>query len=343
MSSSVYYSAFHPAENLVGAKGSASFPDTEDGLTIFLTVQSSTIPTMPNGSGGDYSASGGFFRVLKGGVPVTATFSVAGRVPDNAWISINSTTGEYTVSDPGANAASAILRANIGGTNYDLTYSLSKSPRGIDGLSAFLTNESVSLFTYANGIVVSYAPATGSFKVFNGGTDISSSFALSTVANPQGLSVTYTGQTYTVTGGIDPSEENASLTIRATGSGDWSGIFFDKVFSISISRGGYEIVSSLPGVGDPRRFEGSIVFLDTDGKLYRFVGSDWTVEVDGGDLKAGTVTAAKINVTQLSAISATIGTLRTATTGARTEISDNVIKVFDSSNVLRVRIGDLSL
>ena len=309
MSSSVYYSAFHPAENSVGAKGSAAFPDTEDGLTLFLTVQSSTVPTMPNGSGGDYSASGGFFVVLRGGTPVTSTFSVAGRVPNTNWININSSTGEYTVTDPGTNAASAVLRANIEGTNYDLTYSLSKSPRGIDGLSAFLTNESVSLFTYANGVVVSYSPATGSFKVFNGSTDISSSFSLSTVANPQGLSVTYTGQTYTITGGIDPSEENASLTIRATGSGDWAGIFFDKVFSLSISRGGYEIVSSLPGAGDPRRFEGSIVFLNTDGKLYRFVGSDWTVAVDGADIIAGTVTAAKMGVTDLSSITANIGTL----------------------------------
>ena len=60
-------------------------------------------------------------------------------------------------------------------------------------------------------------------------------------------------------------------------------------------------------------------------------------------INAGAVTAAKIAVTQLSAITATIGTLRTATTGARTEISDNVIKVYDSSNVLRVKLGNLSL
>lgn len=45
------------------------------------------------------------------------------------------------------------------------------------------------------------------------------------------------------------------------------------------------------------------------------------------------------SISSLSAISATIGTLRTATTGARTEISDNLIKVYDENNVLRVRIG----
>lgn len=46
-----------------------------------------------------------------------------------------------------------------------------------------------------------------------------------------------------------------------------------------------------------------------------------------------------INVSSLSAITATIGTLRTAATGARTEISDNLIRVFDGNNVQRVRLG----
>ena len=49
--------------------------------------------------------------------------------------------------------------------------------------------------------------------------------------------------------------------------------------------------------------------------------------------------AAKISVTQLSAITATIGLLRTASTGARTEIEDNQIRVYDGSGTLRVRMG----
>lgn len=57
----------------------------------------------------------------------------------------------------------------------------------------------------------------------------------------------------------------------------------------------------------------------------------------------GAITASKISVTQLDAISATIGVLRTATSGARMEIRDDVIKVYDSAGVLRVRLGNLSL
>ena len=56
-------------------------------------------------------------------------------------------------------------------------------------------------------------------------------------------------------------------------------------------------------------------------------------------LQANSVSADKLNVNSLSAICATIGTLRTATSGARTEIRDNLICVYDSNNVLRVRMG----
>lgn len=53
----------------------------------------------------------------------------------------------------------------------------------------------------------------------------------------------------------------------------------------------------------------------------------------------GSITATHINVSQLDAISATVGLLRTASSGARTEIASNLISVYDSSNVLRVRLG----
>ncbi len=56
-------------------------------------------------------------------------------------------------------------------------------------------------------------------------------------------------------------------------------------------------------------------------------------------LAAKAVTADKLAVTSLSAITANIGLLRTKTSGARTEIKDNLIEVYDSNNRLRVRMG----
>lgn len=71
--------------------------------------------------------------------------------------------------------------------------------------------------------------------------------------------------------------------------------------------------------------------------------------IDAHTIKAGAITAEKIDakaitsekidVQSLDAVSAKIGVLRTADTGARLEIKDNLIEVYDSNNRLRVRMG----
>ena len=59
-------------------------------------------------------------------------------------------------------------------------------------------------------------------------------------------------------------------------------------------------------------------------------------------IAAGAVTASKISVSELSAVSAQIGTFQSAPSGERVVITDDKIDVYDSSNVLRVRIGNLA-
>lgn len=56
-------------------------------------------------------------------------------------------------------------------------------------------------------------------------------------------------------------------------------------------------------------------------------------------MKANMVAAISGQFTELSAITAKIGVLRTATSGARTEIRDNLIEVYDSAGRVRVKIG----
>ena len=78
-----------------------------------------------------------------------------------------------------------------------------------------------------------------------------------------------------------------------------------------------------------------------DGKHLHVTGDtvfDKNVIVSGM-IQAGAVTADKLAVDNLSAITATIGTLRTKTSGARLEIKDNLLEVYDENNVLRVRMG----
>ena len=78
-----------------------------------------------------------------------------------------------------------------------------------------------------------------------------------------------------------------------------------------------------------------------DGKLLHVTGEalfDNNI-ITKGMIQAGAVTADKMQVDSLSSITATIGTLRTKTSGARVEISDNLIEVYDDDNQLRVRLG----
>ena len=78
-----------------------------------------------------------------------------------------------------------------------------------------------------------------------------------------------------------------------------------------------------------------------DGKLLHVTGDalfDKNI-ITEGMIQAKAVTADKMQVDSLSTITATIGTLRTKTSGARVEISDDLIQVFDENNRLRVRIG----
>lgn len=75
---------------------------------------------------------------------------------------------------------------------------------------------------------------------------------------------------------------------------------------------------------------------------YLHVGAETVIDnnvIVSRMLAAKAVTADKLAVTSLSAITANIGTLRTKTSGARTEIKDNLIEVYDSNNRLRVRMG----
>ena len=61
--------------------------------------------------------------------------------------------------------------------------------------------------------------------------------------------------------------------------------------------------------------------------------------VTADKLAADAISADKINVDKLSSLSATIGTLRTKTSGARVEIHDNLIEVFDANGKLRCKLG----
>ncbi len=112
------------------------------------------------------------------------------------------------------------------------------------------------------------------------------------------------------------------------------GFYADTVGATGLTR--YYWIRTINKQGYPSSF--SSVASATSGTVVPGSGA-----ILAGMLAADSVVAANIDVADLSAVSATIGVLRTASTGARMEIRDNVIKVYDSSGTLRVKIGDLSL
>lgn len=70
-----------------------------------------------------------------------------------------------------------------------------------------------------------------------------------------------------------------------------------------------EKVTSLPAMPDADYPEGMVVYLTGDSKLYRSTGAAWTKAADGGDITAGSVTADKMDVAELSAIVGVLGTV----------------------------------
>ena len=242
---------------------------------------------------------------------ITGTGKPEDSATRNSPAGVHSTSSAYLKGDIVRNAAgdkSYIAKQDVpvgieltNTTYWELLVQGTGTP-GADGtpaVSGYLTNESVTLFAYANGDVVSYASATGSFVIFSGNTDVSSNFSLSVPSggNPQSLTVGFSGRNYSVTGGFDTNEDNATLTIRATGSGSYSSVVIDKVFTLSKAKGGYEIVSSLPSTN---LFEGRVVYLTSDDKLYRYTGGAWTAAVPATDI-TGQITGTQITDGSISA------------------------------------------
>lgn len=239
-------------------------------------------------------------------VPLTYTFATAllsgGSL--NGWSqSVPSAAGGKYLFVTTQVAASDALTYTLASSGWATVQILAQDgTSGTSAISGFLTKETIQLFSYANGGIVSYAPAAGSFKVFSGNTDVSTSFTLSTLSNPEALTVSYTGQTYSVTAGFDTNEDTATLGIRATGSGAYAGVTIDKLLSLSKAKGGYEIVSTLPATD---LFEGRVVFLTTDDKLYRYTGSAWTSAVPAVDI-SGQLAAAQIAALEASKLTGQI-------------------------------------
>jgi hypothetical protein len=98
-------------------------------------------------------------------------------------------------------------------------------------LSASLTNEVCAVPCDSSGVVLSYAPATGDFRIFFGLTEIDpSNLTYAIGANPQSLTATINASGhYAVTSGLDAGEAFGEITFQAT----FQGVTIEKKFTVN--------------------------------------------------------------------------------------------------------------
>jgi hypothetical protein len=124
--------------------------DGSNAVQGVLTNQSVAVAADSAGTVASFASAGGTFEVWNGATDVTGsgpTYSVVSS--SSVTISINSTTGVYTVSAMAADLGSAVLRAAYGGVNIDRPYSISKSKAGTPGVTVLLAGSISSSVTYS--------------------------------------------------------------------------------------------------------------------------------------------------------------------------------------------------
>lgn len=113
---------------------------------------------------------------------------------------------------------------------------------GIDPITGFLTNEAVTLSADASGTVSSFTPADGTFKVYQGVTDRTTSSTFSIVSSTSATaSINSSTGVYSVSA---MSADTASVTFQAV----YSGTTIQKVLSLSKSRTGTDGTDGTDGV-----------------------------------------------------------------------------------------------
>ena len=295
--------------------------DGVDGLTanIFLTVTGLAIPADNDGSNPVFTNASTTVTVYEGQVDESANWSVTaspstgitgslvGKTYTLTGMTVDTGYVEFTATRSGY--SNLVVRLSV--TKVRAGATGPEGPAGdVGGFSAVLSTDAVTLMAYADGTVISFAPAFGQFSVFLGQENLTGSAVftanaidctgtINTAADtpvsgkPKGYyevtamaadtaSLELTASLSTNLGTILMEDDFRILQEDGTSVLQTEGSFsITKVFSLAKSRVGYDIVSTLPSTN---LFEGRIVFLTTDDKLYRYDGTQWTTAVPVADL-----------------------------------------------------------
>lgn len=181
-------------------------------------------------------------------------------------------------------------------------------------------------------------------------------FSCPVITSGESMAQYYNGRRLAVVAG---DEYHLSALFRASGT---SPLFRTRIIVWQYDRTGAYISAAVGGLVNITNVSYNLVEMDyvvPSGVAFIVVGygrsgvagSAGTGFIENPTLRSkigaslvvdGSVTAEKLAVAELSAISADVGILRTATSGARMEIRADKILVYDASGVVRVKVGNLA-
>lgn len=156
----------------------------------------------------------------------------------SSWVNLSGTqnTSTYALAYNNAAWSGTTLRVRcLSGAVYDET-TVVKLYDGSSAVVGYLTNETIALSSASNGTGYNLSNASGTFKVFSGTTDVSSSSSFSVVstATLNGLTATIGSTGYYSTSGVSWTSDSESYILRAT----YAGINIDKTFTVSKAKAG---------------------------------------------------------------------------------------------------------
>ena len=267
--------AFKGNDGLNGNDG-ADGTNGKDGIAAQLTNDSDVIPTDSDGTGYDFTDTGGEFELRSGGSKITSGVTYyAGAAGTSSSVAVNGLTlsiasdGAYSLSGASwtQSFAKFTMRAIHNGVTYTKVYKVTKARGGVagangangingtnglpgrngsdgadgsDALTGYLSNESDSVAAANDGTGYSLVGRGGTYYVYAGKTQVSpSNFYVGAVGTA--TSQTISGLTLSITSGGAYSLSGASWTtdsVSFTLRAIYSGVTLSKIYKITKSKAG---------------------------------------------------------------------------------------------------------
>lgn len=250
-----------------------------DGLSGFLTNEAHLVPADSDGVVSSWAGASGTFKVYSGATDVTTSSTFALTSSSNLTATINASTGAYSATDMAANVGTATFTATYDGTDLVKTFTVTKSIAGQPGA------DGADGAPGADGTDGERGPGRFYAGTGSSGTGYSLSSADAT---------TWAG---TLTNGV--AAEAAAYVVANSSNG-----YIEPRDVVTIYESGVQSATRI--YNGPRTTSyGAVVAAQWSSPVVEII--------DGSLIVNGTVSADKVNVTDLASLSANLGTITAGT------------------------------